>query len=75
MSTFKYAAIDPMALILSDHAYLTWVEMHHPHEPALSKIGEVVRSLPAEEKRFALAKAKSFIAYGKAVEENLQNRL
>lgn len=74
MSTFKYAAIDPMAMILSDRAYLIWVEMHHPHEPALSKVGEVVKSLTVEEKKFALARAKAFIAYGKAVEESLHGK-
>ncbi len=74
MSTFKYAAIDPMALILSDRAYLIWVEIHHPNEPALTKVAEVVKSLTTEEKKFALARAKSLIAYGKAVEESLQSR-
>lgn len=72
MSAFKYAAIDPMALILSDRAYLIWVEIHHPNEPPLSKVAEVVKSLTAEERKFALARAAALSAYGKAVEECLQ---
>ncbi|MBS0423506.1 MAG: hypothetical protein JSR71_03555 [Proteobacteria bacterium] len=71
MSTYKYAAIDPMSLFLSDRAYLIWVELHHPHEPALSKVAEVVKTLSVEEKKFALARAKTLAAYSKAVEESL----
>ncbi len=71
MSTYKYAAIDPMSLFLSDRAYLIWVELHHPHEPALSKIAEVVKTLSPEEKKFALAQAKKLAAYSKAVTESL----
>ncbi|HEY9596645.1 MAG TPA: hypothetical protein V6D33_03135 [Cyanophyceae cyanobacterium] len=74
MPTFKYAEVDPMALVLSDRAYLIWVEIHHPNEPALSKVAEVVKSLTMDEKKFALAKAKALIAYGKAVQESLQGR-
>ena len=73
MSSHAYAAIDPMALILSERAYLIWVELHHPHEPALGKVGELVKNLSPEEKRLAHAKAKDFIAYGKAIEESLRH--
>ena len=72
MINFKYAAIDPMALILSTKAYLIWVEIHHPHEPALPKVAQVIKTLSHEEKKFALARAKAMIAYGKAVEESLE---
>ena len=75
MATFKYAAIDPMALILSDRAYLIWVQIHHPDDPALPKVAEVVKSLTVEEKKFALARAKALTAYGKAVEESLQGKV
>lgn len=71
MSTYKYAAIDPMSLFLSDRAYLIWVELHHPHEPALSKVAEVVKTLSPEEKKFALSQAKKLAAYSKAVTESL----
>jgi hypothetical protein len=74
MSTYKYAAIDPMSLILSDRAYLIWVELHHPNEPALSKVAEIVKSLSPEEKKVALAKASALIAYGKSVEESLRSK-
>jgi hypothetical protein len=72
MIKFKYAAIDPMALVLSTRAYLIWVEIHHPNEPALSKVSEVARALNPEEKKFALARAKDLVAYGKAVVESLE---
>lgn len=71
MEKFKYAEFDPMALILSDRAFLIWVELHHPNEPALSKVAKVIKSLTAAEKKYALARAKAMIAYGKAVEESL----
>ena len=69
---FEYLAIDPMALFLPTKAYLIWVEIHHPHEPAISKVGEVVKTLNFEEKKFALARARALIAYGRAVEEGLE---
>jgi hypothetical protein len=72
MNGFEFRAIDPMALILSTPAYLRWVEIQHPNLPALSKVGEIVRTMNPEEKQFALAKAKVLIAYGKAVEESLK---
>lgn len=73
MSVHNYAAIDPMALVLSERAYLIWVELHHPHEPAIGKIDELVKKLSPEEKRLAHAKAQDFIAYGKAIEESLRH--
>src|SRR4029434_2255811 len=36
--------IDPMALILSGSAYLTWVELHHPHQPMVVDIEVVFRT-------------------------------
>ncbi len=74
MATFDYRVIDPMALILSNEAYLIWVELNHPHEPALSKVGEAVKSLSEKDKKFALAKAKALTAYGNAVVEALQGK-
>ena len=69
-----YRAIDPMALILSDEAYLIWVELHHPNEPALSRVGEVVKSLSEKDKKLALARAKAMTAYGNAVVEAVQGK-
>jgi hypothetical protein len=67
-----HRAIDPMALILSGEAYLKWVEMHHPNEPALTKVGDAVKTLSASDKKFALAKAGAMVAYGRAATEALQ---
>ena len=65
---FQFRAIDPMALILSEKAYLIWVEIHHPHEPALAALEKVFQSLPAEEQRATLNRAKAVGAWAKAVE-------
>lgn len=64
-----YAAIDPMALFLSGMAYLIWVEKHHPHVPKVADVQEAVRSMTPEEQRVAVARAQTFAAYGRAVEE------
>ena len=70
--SYHYTAIDPMALILSERAYLIWVEIHHPNEPALSRVAEVVKSLSAEERRFAQSRAAALAAYGQAVQQALR---
>ena len=67
----QYLAIDPLALLLSSEAYVRLVEKLHPHVPKVSELQEVVRSMTPEEKAFALARARAFIAYSKAVEEAL----
>ena len=65
----SYAAIDPMALILSGRAYLAWVELHHPHVPKIAEIQEALRSMTPEEQKSTLSRAKTLAAFGKAVEE------
>lgn len=65
----EYVAIDPMALILRGDAYLTWVEIHHPHEPKVAEIEQVFKRMTAEQRKFALARARNLAAYCKAVEE------
>ena len=65
----EYAAIDPMALILQGKAYLMWVEIHHPHEPSLAEIEQVFKRMTPDERKSAVARAKTFAAWGKAVEE------
>jgi hypothetical protein len=67
MNTF--VAIDPMALVLSEKAYLIYVEMKHPHEPALDAVRQMVKRLSADDKRVAIAQAKSLAEYGRAVLE------
>jgi hypothetical protein len=66
-----YRAIDPMALILSERAYLIWVEIHNPHVPKVAEIQEALRSLSAEEKTSILTRARTLSAFGRAVEEAL----
>ncbi len=64
-----FAAIDPLAVLLGNAEYQRIIELLHPHVPKVSQIQEAFRSVTAEEKAFALARARTFVAYGKAVEE------
>lgn len=64
-----YAAIDPMALILSGRALDIWYLIKHPHEPKIAEIREVVRSMTPEEQESALNRARTLVNYGQAVEE------
>ena len=69
ITVHDYMAIDPLALIFSGDAYRILTEKLHPHVPKVSEIQEVVRSMTAEERSFALARARIFIAHSKAIEE------
>ena len=71
MNEILFRAIDPMALILSERAYLIWVELHNPHVPKVAEIQESLRSLSAEEKTSILTRARTIAAFGRAVEEAL----
>ncbi|MEJ0018558.1 MAG: hypothetical protein WDN25_18760 [Acetobacteraceae bacterium] len=62
-----YVAIDPMALVLSDKAYLIYVELKHPHVPALDAVKQTMQRLSADDRRLAVAQAKSLAEYGRAV--------
>jgi len=62
-------SVDPMSLILSGKAYLIWVEQHHPHEPKVAELQEVLRTMSPEEQNAALSRARAVAGYGKAVEE------
>ena len=64
----EYAAIDPMAMILQGKAYLIWLEIHHPHEPSVAEITQVFKRMTKAERNIAVARAKTLVAYGKAVE-------
>jgi hypothetical protein len=68
MADLFFAAIDPMALVLSGKAYLIWVEKNHPHVPKVAEIREVVSSLSAEERRATLARAKALGDFAKNVQ-------
>ena len=63
------AAIDPLALHLPTEEYMRWIERFHSHVPQMSEIQEVVRSMTPEEKTSTLARARTFMAYSKIVEE------
>jgi hypothetical protein len=65
----EYAAIDPMAMILHGKAYLIWLEIHHPHVPSVAEIEQVLKRMTKVERNLSVARAKTLVAYGKAVEE------
>jgi len=62
-------AIDPMSLVLSGPAYRIWVEAKHPHVPKVAEIEAAFRALSREEQDAALARARTMVEYGKAVED------
>jgi len=64
-----YAAIDPMAMILSPKALDIWYQIHHPHAPKVSAIQEVLKGASPEELKATLSRAKALVEYGRVVEE------
>jgi hypothetical protein len=58
-----------MALILEGKALDIWYEIHHPHEPKVAEIQQVLRSMTPEEQKAALNRARTLENYAKAVEE------
>ncbi len=63
------AAIDPLALILSNEVY---VKINLPRPPPdLAALRELLRSLDASQKRLALERTRQLDAYVKAVEKAL----
>lgn len=62
-------AIDPLALILHGSAYLTVVELKHPHEPKIADIRAALQGMTPQERKDALSRARTLADYGKAVEE------
>ena len=69
MPKFLLAAVDPMAMILSNKAYIIWVELKHPHEPSIGAIQAALKTMTPQERRSTIARAKELAAYGKAFEE------
>ncbi len=63
-------AIDPMAVILRGSAYVIWVQKQ-PHEPKVADIRRALRGMTPRERKDTLARARSLVEYGKAVEEAL----
>ena len=64
-----YAAIDPMAMILSGTALRIWYDIHHPHEIKVADILTVLKDMSTEEQRATINRAKTMVAYGTAVEQ------
>src|SRR6516164_4331698 len=62
-------AVDPMYLILSEKAYLTWVEQHYPYVPKVSEVAAALRAMTPEERSAALARARTLTEYGQLVVE------
>jgi hypothetical protein len=67
----EFVAIDILALIFPTAVYLKLVEKLHPHEPATTHIGTVVKQLTPEQKAFVQARLRTFNAYTEAVEKAL----
>ena len=63
------AAIDPMAMILSEQAYLRWVELKHPHLPSVAEVQQALRSATPQEKAATLDRARTLAEHGKVVEQ------
>jgi hypothetical protein len=51
------AAVDPISLILSGAAYIAWAEGHNPHVPDIANLAATLRSMPAEARSLAVARA------------------
>ena len=58
-------AIDPIALILKGKALDIWFEIHHPHEPKVAEIQQVLRSMTLEEQKATLNRARTLANYGR----------
>jgi FG-GAP repeat protein len=65
-------AIDPMALILKGKALDIWFEMHHPNEPSVAQIQQVLRSMTPEEQKEALNRARTLKNNAKAEQKMLR---
>ena len=61
-------ALQDSRLVLSDAAYLRWVEQHHPDDPLAGDVEAVVRAMSPAEQRAALTRARALATYGKVVE-------
>jgi hypothetical protein len=62
-------AIDPLAMILTNDAYLRWVEIHHPRAPKVDEIREAMAGMSTEERDFVRARVRTLGAFVKAVDE------
>jgi hypothetical protein len=60
-------AIDPMALILSNAAYLIWAEAHHPHVPDIAEVQKTLLAVSTAELKGIFARAQTMTNHGKMV--------
>ena len=65
----EYVAIDPMAMILSEDAYLIWCEIHHPHVPKVAEIKQLIERMTKDQRKLAVSKAKTLVRYGEMLVE------
>jgi hypothetical protein len=64
-------AIDPLALLLPSEVYAKLIEKNHPHEPKVTAIRQAADRMSADERAFALARARMIDAAANEVEEAL----
>jgi len=67
-----WAAIDPVALFLSERAYLIYVEMKHPHEPLVDTLAKVAKEMTPAERKAVLANVRGFTELANAVSGAVQ---
>ncbi len=71
MNSF-FAAIDPVAMLLSERAYLIYVEMKHPHEPITETLAKVAKELTPAERKAVLTSVRGFTEIANAVSSAVQ---
>ncbi len=62
-SIHEYAAIDPMALLVSSRLYIELSEKLHPHVPKSVEIKEALGRLTPEERKYILVRARMLSTY------------
>jgi hypothetical protein len=72
MDPREFAAIDPIALILRGKALDIYWLIHHPHVPPIDELQQALRSATQEERQATLARAKTMVAYGTAVQKAIE---
>lgn len=60
-------AIDPVATVLHGEMLLLYYLIHHPNEPPIKAIEEVLRKAAPEDRGDVATRAKLMIEYGTAV--------
>jgi hypothetical protein len=60
--------IDPMAMVLSEAAYLIWVERHHPNTPLVAQLEQIALGMSVAERNATLGRARTLASYGNVVE-------